>query len=403
MRQVSASVLKGINETYKRTEEEKRRLELESQLYKRWRNSPRADSVLLSSKSNNEALAKMNWLDKQVSNDLINTKTIKALLLILKYVFSNFPPQIENQLERDKIEQQRDSDRLRLMEEFRKDDEILSSRKAERNEELTKLKTFQAQQMNELRTRENDSEHLHRTEAELTESNKQLRSELVNLDAHVNEHKERIQVSCDLRRIKMQLRNLSEAILRDLYYGNELLDRLTGHEATEEQQIQRVRNRFDEQIEGEIQIERQIECMYESEAKSFAMHQQAIWLKECETREQVLRGLINDQLQHNNNEIDFIGRRQHDLQEVRDCHRRAIDTTNDRIGALFGANTADENRCLQSAQSIRQSVTPHSNGSPNTNNLSADEIGLPDLFMESASIVGSPTRPQFGRKRVVWN
>lgn len=72
MRQVSASVLKGINETYKRTEEEKRRLELESQLYKRWRNSPRADSVLLSAKSNNEALAKMNWLDKQVSNDLLN-------------------------------------------------------------------------------------------------------------------------------------------------------------------------------------------------------------------------------------------------------------------------------------------------------------------------------------------
>lgn len=51
---------------FKRTEEEKRRLELESQLYKRWRPSSREENILLSSRSNNEALAKMNWLDKQV-------------------------------------------------------------------------------------------------------------------------------------------------------------------------------------------------------------------------------------------------------------------------------------------------------------------------------------------------
>lgn len=51
---------------HKRTEEEKRRLELESQLYKRWRPGSREGSIIQSSRSNNEALAKMNWLDKQV-------------------------------------------------------------------------------------------------------------------------------------------------------------------------------------------------------------------------------------------------------------------------------------------------------------------------------------------------
>lgn len=61
--------MKGIQEVYNRTEEEKRRLELESQLYKRWRpaSSTREENILLSSRSNNEALAKMNWLDKQVT------------------------------------------------------------------------------------------------------------------------------------------------------------------------------------------------------------------------------------------------------------------------------------------------------------------------------------------------
>lgn len=66
-RRVSTDTLRGIRELYKRTEEEKRRLELESQLYKRWRPGSREENILLSSRSNNEALAKMNWLDKQVN------------------------------------------------------------------------------------------------------------------------------------------------------------------------------------------------------------------------------------------------------------------------------------------------------------------------------------------------
>lgn len=66
-RRISKETLRGIQEVYKRTEEEKKRLELESQLYKRWRPGSREENILLSSRSNNEALAKMNWLDKQVS------------------------------------------------------------------------------------------------------------------------------------------------------------------------------------------------------------------------------------------------------------------------------------------------------------------------------------------------
>lgn len=66
-RRVSTEKLRGIHEVFKRTDEEKRRLELESQLYKRWRPSSGEENILLSSRSNNEALAKMNWLDKQVT------------------------------------------------------------------------------------------------------------------------------------------------------------------------------------------------------------------------------------------------------------------------------------------------------------------------------------------------
>lgn len=57
-------MLEGIHNALLRSEEEKRRMELESRLYRKWRQGE--DRVLLESKSNQEALAKMNWLDKQV-------------------------------------------------------------------------------------------------------------------------------------------------------------------------------------------------------------------------------------------------------------------------------------------------------------------------------------------------
>lgn len=66
-------MLTNIHETMKRTEEEKRRLELESQLYKKWRNGFCQDSILLDSKSDHEALAKMNWLDKQVHRNAVRS------------------------------------------------------------------------------------------------------------------------------------------------------------------------------------------------------------------------------------------------------------------------------------------------------------------------------------------
>lgn len=71
---ISTEMLKSIRETQQRTEEEKRRLELEARLYKRWRYGFCEDSVLLDARSDHEALAKMNWMDKQVRQRLENSR-----------------------------------------------------------------------------------------------------------------------------------------------------------------------------------------------------------------------------------------------------------------------------------------------------------------------------------------
>lgn len=58
--------LVGINEAFKRNEEERRRVQIESNLYKKWRVGSSEEAILLNSRSDHEALAKLNWLDRQV-------------------------------------------------------------------------------------------------------------------------------------------------------------------------------------------------------------------------------------------------------------------------------------------------------------------------------------------------
>lgn len=65
-RKLPNDLLEKLDRDQKYLSEEKRRLELESKLYGKWRYGINDENVLFESKSNNEALAKLNWLDKQV-------------------------------------------------------------------------------------------------------------------------------------------------------------------------------------------------------------------------------------------------------------------------------------------------------------------------------------------------
>lgn len=311
-------------------------------------------------------------------------------------------------MEREKIEQQREVERGRLLEELRKDEERLSARKAERDEELAELKQFQEQQMVELKSREHETEKLRKDEIELHECEKQLKTELANLNLHVIQRHERIKVSHNLRRIKLQLKNLSESVLKDLHYDLGALERLSTYYHTDDQQIARVREKFEIQCDLEVQKQRHIEAMYESEAKVFVIRQQEIWMKESQEREKILRDLIDDQIHQVNNEIDFIRTRQRELSDLRESLRRSIDSANDRIKSLLGANSNDDEQRIKSAENMRKSLTPVLNTPNSAREDSQSEICLPDLFTKTLSIAGSidssidSGRPRFGRKKVAW-
>lgn len=311
-------------------------------------------------------------------------------------------------MEREKVEQKRETERLKLLEELRKDEERLSARKAERDEELTQLKEFQDQQMDELKCRENETEKLRKDEIELRECEKQLKVELSNLNLHVNQRHERIQVSHNLRRIKLQLKNLSESIVKDLQYDIGVLERLASYYHTDDMQIARVRANFDIQCDLEMQKQHHIEAMYESEAKMFVIRQQEMWLKESEEREKILRNLINEQIYQIKNEMDFIANRQRELADLRESLRRSIDSANDRIKSLLGANNNDDEHRIKSAEMFRKSMTPVPSESNTAREDDHSEICLPDLFMKNVNVadnIDSPIssgRPRFGRKKIAW-
>lgn len=290
---------------------------------------------------------------------------------------------------------------------MRKGDERLSARKAQRDEEVVQLKNFQEQQLAELKAREAETDKLRKDEFELRECEKQLKTELANLNLHVTQRQERIKVSHNLRRIKLQLKNLSESILKDLYYDIGVLKRLSSYYHTDNQQIARVREKFEIECDLEMQKQRHIEAMYDSEAKVYIVRQQEIWSNESQGREKILRELIDDQIHQINNEIDYIINKQRELNDLRDSLRRSIDSTNDRINNLLDANSIDDQQRIKSAEHIRKTITPVS--IPNTaREDSHSEICLPDLFSKTMSISDSidsavsSSRPRFGRKKVAW-
>lgn len=372
----STEALRNIRETCKRTEEERRRLELESGLYKRWRYGL-CDDILLEAKSDHTALAKMNWLDKQVTNRMRHHGNSGLTSVSVLYL------QIAQQVEKEKADKESEERQLRLRMEDRKHQELLSARKLSMEAEIAELKQFQEKHLIELKLREQETDKLHSDELRLRQNQMELADELTKLEIQTAQRHERIRCPHNLRRIKMLLRERSDAIRKDLRFDIDLLDRIpcTNHNQL---QIQIVREKFEMQYDLEIQKQTQIEAMYESEAKMELLKQQEIWLKDSSGREKQLRGLLKEQQQIIEAEIDFVVRKQLELVEIRENHRAAI------------ANATERIKHLQNMDEVLV-VDGHIESSQRSTGQLADH------FQDKVALGSDANqRPKYGRKKVAW-
>lgn len=353
---IPTDILHNIHDTIKRTEDEKRRLDLESRLYKKWRNGFVEDSIILDSKSDHEAMAKINWLDKQVAM----------------------------QLQRDCEKRESEDRLLRFQEESRLQEEAFAKRKMYRDAEVDKLKSSQSTHLNELKQRELNSDQLVQDEHKLLKQKKDLIDELKQIECLSNRRHSEIPSSYNTRRIKMLLRQRSDDIRRNLRDDIDTLCRIGEICQINPEQVHRIKENFEMQYDLEIQKQSQIEAMYESEAKQLLPKEEEQWQNECKMREKLLTQLVKGQLETNEMAIHLNLNKQRELIDIKEQHLSALENLNEQFKMLMHEKEIDKKQ---------NSIHLH-------NNMKESDTVKVTKHVQNNDVTGPH---KFGKKKIAWN
>ena len=214
----------------------------------------------------------------------------------------------------------------------------------------------------------------------------------------------------------MLLRDRSEAVRRDLKHDLDLLDRISVDSFDDSDSIAYLRRKFQTQYECEREMQRNIEVMYESEAKHNLEKQENKWNDDASIREQQLKVLLDERLSDIEVKMIECIERQNDLISIRENHIKAIEGTNDRLKELMGEKSEERfmpprplTQISQNSPKFRPtSARPASSSTFNTifPNLDYDfkDLKLTDNRPGSCSTENSELSgcPRYGRKKIAW-
>uniref|UniRef100_A0A182TC39 Trichoplein keratin filament-binding protein n=1 Tax=Anopheles maculatus TaxID=74869 RepID=A0A182TC39_9DIPT len=314
---VATEILEGIRSRLHSAEEAKKRIDLEANLYSKWRLGFDKDAVIMDSKTSHQAMAKLNWIDRQV--------------------------ELQLQDEKDRREQQERE--LKLCEEVRRREELLLEKNRMREQEMKELRSMQEVHMAELKSREQEANELKMYEVRLKTKKDEMATELEQLRVYNDLRRDRVVAMHNLRRIKMLLRERSEAVRNDLRHDIQLLQRISTDNPTASDSaegIEYLRRKFQLQYDLEVEQQTTIENMYESEAKHSLAKCEDKWNSEAIIREQQLRCLLEDRLMDFETKLVECTQRQRELIEVREQHIKAIEGANQRLKELMSDKSRDE-------------------------------------------------------------
>ncbi|CAD7092429.1 unnamed protein product [Hermetia illucens] len=358
-RKLPNDLLEKLDRDQKYLSEEKRRLELESKLYGKWRYGVNDENVLFESKTNNEALAKLNWLDKQ----------------------------IEKRMHQEEEAKQAEERRLKILEETRKREENLKEQQKLREAELKELRAMQESNLTELKGRELQSIHLREKEVDLREKLEKIANELHQLRSR-KQQKQNAAIPHNIKRIKMYIRQRSEEVREDLQQDIHALNRILNCHSSED--AKRLKSQFEAFYKAELQKQSTIEAMYESEAKHNLIKWEAEWAEMSNDREaqialifKKIKTVLEAELSENLDE-------QKRLVEIRQQHVALIENSNEKLKALV----REQKSFIQAYDQVDANSSEVGG-----ENVKDEEV----LKMANCSLdESSPRRPKFGRKRVAW-
>ncbi|XP_053697050.1 trichoplein keratin filament-binding protein [Sabethes cyaneus] len=394
-RPIPTEMLENVRSRLNDTEEAKRRMDLEASLYTKWRMGYDRDAVLMDSKNSHQAMAKLNWLDRQVEL------------------------QLQGEKER-KDDQERE---IRLHEEARRHEEVLLEKDRRRERQIKELRDHQEFHMKELKSREQDMNELKMYEIRLRTKKEEFTKEIEQLSVYNDRRRDRVVAMHNLRRIKMLLRGRSEAVRNDLKHDLQLLHRISIDNPESNDGINYLRKKFQLQYDLEVEQQTTIESMYESEAKHNLQKWEDKWNEEALVRERQLRCLLDDRMTDFECKLTDCTQRQRELIDIRETHIKAIEAANQQLKQIMDEKSKDFSTSNATSTEIRELLVDSSStkatelSRPSTQNsyrsqtfssiFPFDDLSVRDLTLdkklnrngEQAAVLGVP---QFGRKKVAW-
>lgn len=374
---VGTDTLRKINQNFQRTADDKRQADLESQLYRRWRHDARADAILHESKSDHEAMAKMNWLDRQVAAQVDRA-----------------------------AEQRMDEERsLRMREESRKHMELLADRRVRRDAEIGELKSFQEKHVHELKQRSSDTDALRANEQQLRKRLHALEEERTAFTAKLAQRQCNLRTATSTRRIKLVLRERSMAVCGSLAEDSAMLERLrigAGSVVGGAAQISALRDIFETDLIAEKEKQVGVEAMYESEAKQLLNSREQHWSEEQTMRTRRLQRLLVELRDQVHETIAENVRKQRELIGIKETHLKAVQNTNQRLKDLMADQRADELSIDIGGSGDFTSGARTTKYEDESSRSSSSQSGSIAESLRSSSISSESSAPRFGRKKIAW-
>ncbi|XP_016949975.1 trichohyalin [Drosophila biarmipes] len=391
-------MLGRVNQSLKEQEQLRRKLEMEAKLYGRWRHGVDDEKLLYQSKSDNEVLAKLNWLDRQ----------------------------IENQQQREEKQALAAERQLLLQQEISRTEQAQKERQQIREQQLRELRALQESHMAELRLRQQETDKLKEEEQHFQLFLGELDKERELLEESSALVLKRVDSghAFNLKKIKVFIRQRSEASRKQISLCVNMLQRMSKY-AVKTEELKNLLEKYRSQLENEELACAQIETMYESEAKYNLQRCEENWREQHLQRYGELSKFIDQ-------EKDCLGSllrqnvsQQQALVELRSQHLTGIEQANKQLEQLsqeqaeMAVPSLTSLKEVESQAAVSEDSRSEENLMPKVSdsfsNLNLDvwqdlppARGEDDLLRlnksRSLNVVTSQTAapPKFARKRVAW-
>jgi len=376
---------------------------MEAKLYGRWRHGVDDEKLLYKSKSDNEVLAKLNWLDKQ----------------------------IEQQQQREQQEALTAERQLQLQQEISRTEQAQKERQLIREQEIKDIRSLQETHVTELKQRQEQADKLKEEEQHFRLFLSELEKEKQLLEESTAMMLQRPDVSqaYNLKKIKIFIRNRSDAFRKQISLCINLLERMAKY-AVKTEELQQQLDKCQKQLQEESVAYSQIEAMYESEAKYNLQRCEENWREQhlqrfseinkiIEQEQQLLSGMLRENVTEQQTLIELrsthvagIEQTTKQLEQLNKEQELASPRSTESTSMLGNVASATELPAVEISDSTDQLVPKVSDSFTNLNldvweNMPPVRKGVDSPRLNntrSLNVVNPQTAmpPKFARKRVAW-